>query len=225
MNKLRKTYLFTGILYLSVFALGILSIAPAIDHPEYLVKAAGNASEIYKSTTAQSTMVIVYMLIALLLFPSLKKGSRFLAVSYIGFRILAVICLTASVFSMLNLLELSQNFVAQGSANLDYFQKLGNALQRERDLFNHVGMIISLCISNVLMNIILFRFRLIPRWLSSWGLAGAGFAICASLLILLNYLKVLSSTYMLLNVPTGLQEVVFAFWLIFTGLKTPKDII
>ena len=61
----------------------------------------------------------------------------------------------------------------------------------------------------------LYQSRLIPRWLSVWGLVGAA-------LSLVNYLPQFFGidSIEILFVPIAVQEMVFAVWLIVKGLNS-----
>ena len=66
---------------------------------------------------------------------------------------------------------------------------------------------------------ILFKGRLVPAWLSVWGLAGAPLWLGATLLSMFRWIHLYSMTQTLLFIPIALQELVLAFWLIFFGFK------
>ena len=68
---------------------------------------------------------------------------------------------------------------------------------------------------------VFYRSQLIPRWLSVWGLAGTVLGLVAGLLVLFQSIAVLSSTQVLLSLPIGVQERVWAVWLIVKGFS-PK---
>jgi hypothetical protein len=64
---------------------------------------------------------------------------------------------------------------------------------------------------------VLYRSRLVPRWLSGWGIA-AGFPILiACLAALFSHTPVTS--YKILILPIAVQEIVLAAWLIFRGFS------
>lgn len=67
--------------------------------------------------------------------------------------------------------------------------------------------------------LILFKGRLVPAWLSVWGLIGAPLWLGATLLSMFRWIHLYSLTQTLLFIPIALQELVFAFWLIFVGFK------
>jgi hypothetical protein len=66
---------------------------------------------------------------------------------------------------------------------------------------------------------LLVRARLVPRWLSLWGLAGAALVFAAGLSALLSTFGALQYA---LAVPIGVQEMVLASWLILVGFNSTR---
>ncbi len=64
---------------------------------------------------------------------------------------------------------------------------------------------------------------MVPRWLSGWGLLGTILTIVASYLIMFQFIEVISQTYILLNIPMAVQEIVLGMWLIIKGFSNPKN--
>jgi hypothetical protein len=65
----------------------------------------------------------------------------------------------------------------------------------------------------------LFRSKLIPRWLSGWGLVAAVSSLACILLTIFGQLIPFSTVFILLQLPIGLQEMVLAVWLIAKGFN------
>ena len=80
---------------------------------------------------------------------------------------------------------------------------------------------LAFCTGATLYYLVFYRSRLIPRWLSVWGLASTVLGLVAGLLVLFQSIAVLSSTQVVLNLPIGVQEMVLAVWLIVKGFS-PK---
>ena len=66
------------------------------------------------------------------------------------------------------------------------------------------------------------RSRLIPRWLSGWGLAGTALGGFAALLVLFRVTGYMSDTQVALNLPIGVNEIVLAVWLLVRGVDSPR---
>ena len=60
-----------------------------------------------------------------------------------------------------------------------------------------------------------YRSRLIPRWLSVWGLAGAALYLAVPLLDMFGH------GFGVLMAPLAVAEIVLAVWLIVKGLASP----
>ena len=66
---------------------------------------------------------------------------------------------------------------------------------------------------------LLYRSRLVPRWLSGWGLVGAGLCLVATVYAGFTQEFGFSSVNTVLNIPIGVQEMVLAVWLIVKGFN------
>ncbi len=218
MNYSKKTAIIVGVLSIIGMAAGVLSVVSVIDAPDYLIKISANESRILSGAFFQFIIIPVYIGISLLLFPILKKHNEGLALGFVGFRIIAGVFNLIGVILLPLFLILSQEFVKAGTPDSSYFHALGGLLRTGRDLTNHVGMVPASCIGALLYYSILFQTKLVPRWLSGWGLLGAALAISASLLFLLNVLDVVTASY--ITIPLALQEFILAIWLIVKGFNS-----
>jgi hypothetical protein len=66
-----------------------------------------------------------------------------------------------------------------------------------------------------------YRARLVPRWLSGWGLAGTTLGAIAGLLVLFRVTGYMSTPQVALNLPIGVNEIVLAIWLLVRGFDSP----
>jgi len=213
-----------GLLYLLGMVAGILSVAPSVDSQDYLVAAAADGNQIIRAAFFQLLMVAAYVGIAIVMYPLLERHGQRLALGFFGFRIIAGTFIFVGVILLLLLLAVSRQFVGGGAPDVSYLQTLGGLLRTGRDLVNHVAMILSLSFGGLLFYALLFRARLVPRWLSAWGLVGATLTIVASLAVMAGLVEVVTTTYLTMNVPMALQELVLAIWLIAKGFEsTPTD--
>jgi hypothetical protein len=69
---------------------------------------------------------------------------------------------------------------------------------------------------------IFFQSKLIPRWLSGWGLIGIVLLLSMALLIMFG--EEPSGMTLLLALPIFLQEMVLAIWLIVKGFNTSANV-
>jgi len=219
MNTNRKTAIIAGVLFITATAAGLLSVVPIIEHPDYLIIVSESEDQVFTGAFFQLVMAAAYVGIAISLYPILRKYNASLALGFAAFRIIAAMFLIIGVISLLLLLMLSQEFVKAGAPDSPYFWSLGGLLCAGRDLVNHVAMILSLSLGGLMFYYILYQTKLVPRWLSGWGLIGISLTISASLLLMFRLVGLMSTTYLVLNLPMALQEMVLAVWLIAKGFN------
>jgi hypothetical protein len=220
----RRTAILLGILLISGILFGIINTVPALEYPDYLTKLSAIETQVLIAVFFQSAMAVVYVCVTVLLYPILKKYHEGLAAGYFGFRIIGAGFLFAGIGSLLLLLWLSQSFISADQAYSSFFQTTGELLRRGRDILNHIGMILPWSIGGLILYYCLYKIKLIPRWLSIWGIIGSAFTLLATLMLMLNFIKIVNPIYLILNAPTALFELALAFFLIIRGFN-PIDII
>ncbi|MBI9043475.1 MAG: DUF4386 domain-containing protein [Anaerolineaceae bacterium] len=215
----RKAVSGAGWLYVIGFAMGILSVAYAVDTPDYLLKAAANANAVMIAAFFHLMMAPAYVGIAITLYPVLRQYHPHLAFGFASFRVIAGGFIILGVVFLLQILTLSQEFVRAGASGAAYFQTLGVLLQTGRDLVNHIGMTLAVSLSGLMFYAMLYQTRLVPRWLTIWGLVGTTLVIIATFLVMFRFIDIITTRYLVLTFPMALQEMVFAVWLIVKGFN------
>jgi hypothetical protein len=208
-----------GILFIIGTISGISSFvgAPSLDDPNYLVKISENEKLTIIGALCVLTMGIALAPVPVLLFPILKNVNESLALGYVVFRLLEVVTYLVTVFSWLLLLTLSQEFVLAGSPNASNYQILGNLLLAVGS-WNSPVMIIIFSISALILNYLLYKSILVPRWLSSWGFIGGLLHLVEGLLDMFGLLPGMPLGVVFFA-PIAFQEMVWAVWLIVKGFN------
>ena len=220
MNSIRKKTIIAGALYIIGTIAGILSIVPAIDATDYLSQATANENQVLFGALFQFIMTAAYVGFAITLYPVLRKYKESLALGFLSFRIIAAVLNILGSLSLLLLLSLSREFVSAGTPDSFYFHTLGDLVRSGRDFVNHVAMILATSIAGLMFYILLYQTKLIPRWLSLWGLLGTIFTILGSFLIMFHIIDIITTIYIVLNLPLILLEMVLAIWFIAKGFDS-----
>ena len=135
-----------------------------------------------------------------------SSGARLETVTYF---------VTAIVWLLL--LALSQLYVQAGAPAASGFQASGALLLKAGELSSLTGIVF--CLGALMFYAVLFQSRLVPRWISVWGLAALILDLAAQFLALFGLLDPVSATASLLFIPIALQEMVLAVWLIVKGFS------
>ena len=220
MILLKNNVKLAGLLIIIGMIAGILSIASAVDSPNYLTEATANATQVSIAALFQFILCLTYTGFAILLYPIVKKYNQVLALGFLSFRIIAGVVLIIGTVILLSILVLSQEFVKSTLENQAVLDVFGNVLKTTRDYINHIFMVFAIGIANLMLYILFQKTKLIPKWLSVWGILSVVLSMLASILLLFNKVDVITIEYLVLNVPTGLFEFVLGIWLIFKGFNT-----
>ena len=221
MNTYKKTAITVGTLFIVCTIASILgpSLVISINSPDYLNQLAGNPDQIITAALLEFIWAAAGAGIAIGLYPLLKKYNAALALGSVGFRVVENVFVLIGTLSLLSLLTLSQEFIAAGSPEASSFQTLGASLLALRDWQLHVITGLAFSLGVMMYYAILYRSNLIPRWLSGWGVLGAVLALAATVLASFTRDFGLESADTYLHIPIGLQEMVFAVWLIVKGFN------
>jgi hypothetical protein len=221
MDYYRKLAIIAGVLFIIYTGLDFLSfpfLGP-VNATNYLVSASANAGLV-------GTGALLLLIggacaggIAISLYPVLKKFNAGLALGAVGFRISEGVLRFVSVCAYLLLITLSQQFVNAGAPDASYFQTLGVLVNAGHDWVNG-GSLLAFSIGALLYYIIFYRTKLVPRWLSGWGLVAAILSMVSSVLATVGLIAPFGTEQLILTLPMIFpQELVLAAWLIAKGFN------
>ena len=176
---------------------------------------AANSSQIMGGAFFTFLMGISLMAMTIFLYPILRNDSEELALGMVLFRgALEGTSYLITTLGFLTLIALGNEYVATGvkSAAL---QSMGNILYQVLDLKTPLGTIVFLMGATCLY-IAFYRTRLIPRWLTVWGLIGVVPYLANALL---HFFHVNTGLGPALEIPLALQELVMGGWLVIKGFN------
>jgi Domain of unknown function (DUF4386) len=91
------------------------------------------------------------------------------------------------------------------------------------DLWGHAGSMVFFCLSAVLLNYLLYRSRLVPRWIAGWALIAVLPYLADAFLVMFGVLNPFSAFHTILFAPLALNEMVLAVWLLTKGFRAPPS--
>jgi len=220
MNLYRKNAIIAGALWIIGTVAGVLSFPflGIVDKSDYLTKIATNENQVIIGALLLLIMAFACAGIAIWLYPALKKQNQALALGSVGFRIIENVLGIVSAICLLSLVPLSQEFVKAGAPVASYFQILGTLLLGARDSISNIHLI-PFCIGALMYYYVFYQSKLIPRWLSGWGLVAIIINLASALLVLFDLIGDFSTAQVVLSIPIGVQEMVLGVWLIVKGFN------
>ena len=212
-RRYRKTAIVAGLLFIIGDIAGMLSVLVTrglLEGPGALTRIAANQNQVVLGALLVLVMGFALALVPVVLFPVFKKYNEVLALGCVVFRgALETVAYMASAGAWLLLVELSREHAA-ASAGASQFHALSTLLAGPTP-----GYLISIAFSlgSLLFYYLFYQSRLVPRWLSVWGLAGAVLYLASPLLDMFGH------GFGLLMAPLAVAEIVLAVWLIVRGLN------
>jgi hypothetical protein len=212
----------TGVLFIIATVADLLGAAvrPDLTGTDYLTVVAGQGNRVAAGALLLLIAAFACAGIAISMYPILRKANVGLALGSVVFRTVEAVMYVIAVVSLLSLLTLGREIVVAGAAERASLGAVGGLLLSLRE---HAAMagVFAFCLGAFLYYTALFRARLIPRWLSGWGIAAILSMSTAAVLALFNNVAV--TEYVPLALPIFLQEMVLAAWLIAKGFEPSVD--
>jgi hypothetical protein len=217
----RNSARIVGVLFIIGTVAGILSIFSigALRDPDYLTAVSENENQIITGVFLVLIMGLALVPIPVILYPIFKKYNESLALAYIVFRLLEFVTYIGTILSILIRLTLSQAYVQATSPDVSIFLTFGTLLQGAEFWIDDIRLIV-FSISALILNYVLYKSNLVPRWLSGFGLFAGTSHLVEGVLGMFNLLAALGILGSLLFVPILIQEMVYAVWLIAKGFNS-----
>ena len=219
MDSYRKTAIIVGVLFIIATAASFSSsvFLGALDVSNYLTSISASENQVLIGMVLELIAAVSAFGTAVMLFPVLKKTMESLALGYVALRLIENIFYIVGALSIPIMLTLGQGYVAAAS-NASYYQLLGTLLLALHDWSIWMGTLIFFGLGSLTLNYLLYQSKLVPRFLSVWGLIGAALAFLFGLLSLF-ILTPGFNIFTILAIPIAVQEMVFAVWLIVKGFN------
>jgi hypothetical protein len=217
----RATAVAVGALFLVASIAGFIGLSiqeSVVGDGDYLAAAAAHPGRLTTGVLLQLVMGVAAASITIVTYPVLRRGTERLAMGYVVARALEAAVYIVGATGLLTLITLGRRYVAAGDAST--FSALGQLIMAERDWSGHAILDAAVfSLAALVLNAAFYRSRLVPRWLSVWGLAGASTYLISGLLVMYG-LEPLSTPQVVLEAPLGVQEIALALWLIVRGFSS-----
>jgi hypothetical protein len=148
-----------------------------------------------------------------LFFPILENYGKRTALAYLASRIVEAILLAIGVLCLLMLNPLSHYAVDAGATSAAWATGLGSLLTQANTLSFQVAMM-SLGLASLFLCVLLFRTRLIPRFLAAWGFIGYALFLAGAIAEIFGM-----HIGVMLSIPGGLFELAVGLWLLIKGFQ------
>ena len=219
MNSTRKIAVITGVLFILATLTGPLlatPLTPDLTGTDYLTQFSAHFNQAAGGVLLWIISAFTGGGIAIAMYPILKERNAGLALGSVIFRTIEAAFYLIGKVSLLSLLTLSPQFTIAGTIDRTVLQAIGNLLV---NVYDHSGLVavFAFCVGALMYYYSLFKSRLIPRWLSGFGIVAMILLNTACILSLFSGNRITS--YIPLAAPIAVQEIILGVWLIVKGFN------
>lgn len=157
--------------------------------------------------------------IGVLMFPILKKYNESMALGYLAFRIIEAIFCCSIVITPLSLLELSHGYLKAGNLDAQYLQASSVLSIAQRASINALLIPVFFCLGAILFYFLLYKTKIISRFISIWGFIGVILVFIMNIFILFQAASTSTGLLIVLALPIILNEIFLGIWLIVKGFN------
>ncbi len=210
MSADRKAAAWIGVLYIvGTVALVLSAIVTGgiLTGPDYLRQVAAQPNQVAVGAVLVLLAGFSLAMVPVVFWPVGRRYNETLAIGYVLFRgALEGIVYLVGALGWLVLIPLS--------TQLDAAPLAGLVRTSDVVIWEQVG-VIPFALGALMFYVLLFQSRLVPRWLSVWGLVGAALYVVPPLGSMFGL------SLGVLMAPLAVQEMVMAVWLIARGFSSP----
>ena len=218
----RTTGRLVGGLFIAATLAGVLAVVlhePVGGTHDYLLGVGGNVGRAATAALLELIMGIAVAAIAVAIYPILQRSGVRMALGYVVVRAAEGLLIVIGTVGSLSLLTTGRMYVDAQASDASLLAR-GDALLAERVWVWGAIEPIVFALSAVILSAVLYRARLVPRWLSLWGLFGGTLWVVAGVLVIYG---LDSSSVTPMAAPIALQEMVFAVYLIVRGFRANRS--
>jgi len=225
MKSLRKTAVIVGGLFIIALVFDIIGrgiYEPIIKAPDFLDITYPNKLKVIVGILFEFICAPAILLIPIVLFPIFRKVNESLALGYVGFRALEGILFIYMVINSLSIISLSQSYLNDTVINTSYLITLGHSIHSQLEWTTLIYIIV-FTLGALMFYSLLFRSKLLPRFISIWGLIAASILLVFAVLGMLYVIPV-ANAMMYGGSLIALNEITLSIWLIIKGFNQPPII-
>jgi hypothetical protein len=221
MSTSRKSAVAAGAFFLitEIAAIaGLVLYQPVLTDANYIV-GAGADSRVLLGGFFEVILVLAVIGTGVTLYPVVKRQNHGVALGYVCARLLEAAVIAVGIISVLSVVTLRRDLAGTADADRTSLVVVGKSLIAVHDWTFLLGPNFVLGANSLLLAYLMYRSRLVPRFIAVLGLVG-GPLICASAIaVLFGLYDQLSAWGSIAALPVFAWEVSLAVYLIVKGFK------
>lgn len=219
MHATRKIALVAGVLFLVTEAAAIAGklLQERALEPGYLD--GGLVGPVRAGSLLEVILALACIGTGVALYPILKRHQPGVALGYLAGRLLEAVTIVVGLVSVLSITSLRES--ADGANATDASRAAADTLATVHDWAFQVGPNLILGVNSLLLAYLLYRSRLVPRFIAVLGLVGGSLIVASGTSLVLGVTEMYAPITFVIALPVFAFEVSLAVYLVAKGFRTP----
>jgi hypothetical protein len=223
---MRKAALIAGVAYIATFVFSIPVKfgfwTDVLEKPDFVI-GEGSAGGVPMGAVFEVLTALTCVATGVALYSIAKRYSHRAALGFVTTRLMEAGLILVGALSVLTVLSLRQDVAGTPGADTGALLTAGHAFVAMHDWTFLLGPGLMPVLNAVLIGSVMYRSRLVPRWIPTLGLLGAPLLLISSTANLFGAWDQVSGTSALLTLPIAVWEFSFGIYMTFWGFK-PTDV-
>ena len=210
-----------GIFYLITFVTSIPAVflLDPILHNSNFITESGSSTSVLIGCVLDVMNAIACIGTAVAIFPIVQRQNKSLALGFVASRIFEAAVIMIGVVSLLAIVTLRQTYAGEATVDDSTLQLVGQGFLELRNWTFLLGPGTVPAINGLLLGLLLFQSKLVPRIIPTVGLIGAPLLLISAMATMFGVFEQTSPMAAVLGLPIALWELTLGFWLAFKGFK------
>ncbi len=168
---------------------------------------------IFQAAIMMAVFAPVNIVLGVIMTPIFKPYNQPLAYGYLSAAIASTVLLIVGAIFLLLSIPLSEEFVKVGAGDTKNIELLFTLCKKANFFSYQIAMVIW-GLGGLIFSYLLFVSKIVPRWLSIWGIIGYVIFISGAFFALFGI-----NIDVILDIPGGLFEIFLSIWFIIKGFN------
>lgn len=199
--------------------IGVLLYDPILNDSYFIIRGSEKENQIVWGAFFEILLAFSVIGTSIALFPVLKKYNESMALGTVCFRLLESTMILIGIISLLAIVSLNHEFSKEMNPDASAYLIAGKLLVAIHNWTFLYGPNLVLGPSTLMTSYLLFKSKLIPRFITVLGLAGGPLISACALLVMFGIFNQISVWGALFAIPVFLYEMSLAVWLIMKGFN------
>jgi len=222
MSPMRKAALIAGVAYIASFVFSIPVKfglwTDVLNEPNFIL-GDGSASGVPLGAAFEILTGLSGIVSAVALYTIAKRYSHRAALGFVTTRLLEAAVIFMGVLSIMSVYTLRQDVAGLSGADTGSLLTTGHALVALHDWTFLFGPGLMPVLNALLIGSVMYRSRLLPRWIPTLGLIGGPLLLVSTTATLFGLWDQVSAPAAILTIPLAIWEFSFGIYMTFWGFK------